>query len=275
MMVSKKMKIAGLWSLLCLMQPVYARALLNYPNAQIKLAVDENRTDYPIITSRMKRVNGVVVSDGSYRLDGHLLRKLYLLSHGHSAGSGFEFYVNQLQKIGVSTLFECQNFACGASNFWANEVFGISQLYGQDKTQSFYIGKVHGRYYSVYSVRRGNGRVYTLVDVFTPAAMNPLGGSIDLSSVGNSSELDSWVARLKKEPGLTALLVIQSSAPATLQKLDALQQQMAGIQQSLLNYFRGQGIDASRLRFNQSLVFNAAQPQEKPHIWLKIVPVSQ
>ena len=277
MMIGKVVETVRFCALVCLMllPSGYTRALPDYPNAQIQLTVDENRTDYPIITSRMKRVNGVVISDDARRLDGHLNRKLYLLSQGHSATAGFEFYLNQLQKKGVTTLFECQNFACGASNFWANEVFGISRLYGQDKTQAFYIGKQNGRYYCVYAVRRGNGRIYTLVDVFTPTASNPSRDNVLSTRSVNHSELDPWVTRLKQEPTLAALVIIQSTIPNTVARLDALQQQMSNTQRALLNYLKGQGIDANRVRFNQSLTTDAGELRDKPEIWLEIVPIAQ
>ena len=94
-------------------------------------------------------------------------RTLYQLPQGQSSESGYDFFIDKFAGLGVKELFSCRSFSCGESNFWANDIFNIALLYGQNRQQLYFMGEKQGVYYSVYSVQRGNGRIYTLVDVFT------------------------------------------------------------------------------------------------------------
>ncbi|WP_257295134.1 DUF4892 domain-containing protein [Endozoicomonas sp. YOMI1] len=277
-------------TLLCLVivPSTYASGIPTYPNARIELSIDENRQNHPIITNRMKRVNGVVTSDGAQWLDGHLIRELYFLPPGHSSNQGFEFYVSLFRGEGVETLFECRSFSCGASNFWANDIFDISTLYGQDKEQAFYIGKKLSTFYTVYAVRRGNGRIYTLVDIFKPhdyemerATEQSAGSSIfrlepGKSGIEKSSDLTSFVANMNIEPSMNALLIIHSPIPDTLAELDAWQNKMEALQENIVQYLNEQGISESRLRFSISIGTddNSLDPEVSPSFWLEIVPLN-
>lgn len=266
----------------------YGSELPAYPNARLELSADEERQNHPVITSRMKRVNGVVTSDGAQWLDGHLNRTLYLLPPGHSSSQGYDFYVNQLRDLGVETLFQCGSFSCGASNFWANDIFNISTLYGQDKEQIFYIGKNQGSYYSVYSVRRGNGRIYTLVDVFKPheyevERVNELKKSsstikllIEKGGSSKSPDLKAFVTDMSSDPSMSALFIIHSVVPDTVVELDIWQQKMDELKTSISKHLNEQGIDDSRLRFNVSVgTHEDSTGQESVQsFWLEIVPLS-
>ncbi|MGO0307207.1 DUF4892 domain-containing protein [Endozoicomonas acroporae] len=276
--------------LLCLVigPSTYASGLPAYPNARIELAIDENRQNHPIITNRMKRVNGVVTSDGAQWLDGHLIRDLYFLPPGHSSNQGYEFYVSLLQGEGVETLFECRSFSCGASNFWANDVFDISTLYGQDKEQAFYIGKKLNTFYTVYAVRRGNGRIYTLVDIFKPhdyemertieqdAGNNVFRLESGKSGIEKSSDLASFVTNMNIDSSMNALLIIHSTVPDTLAELDTWQNKMEVLQENIVQHLNEQGISESRLRFNISIGTedNSLDPGTTPSFGLEIVPLN-
>ena len=270
------------------LQFIHGSELPPYPNANSQLSVEEDRQNHPVITSRMKRVNGVVTSDGAQWLDGRLNRALYLLPSGHSSSQGYDFYVNKLHGLGVETLFQCRSFSCGASNFWANDIFNISTLYGQDKEQAFYIGNKKGRYYSVYSVRRGNGRIYTLVDIFEPhqyeaERANELKQSsgavtflIERSGLTRSPDLKSFVTAMSSDTAMNALLIIHSSVPDTLTELDTWQQKMEALKTVIKQHLNDQGINDSRLRFNVSVGTYGDLPGQTPvqSFWLEIVPLS-
>ncbi|WBA79513.1 DUF4892 domain-containing protein [Endozoicomonas sp. GU-1] len=277
-------------TLLCLVigASTYASGLPAYPNARIELAIDENRQNHPIITNRMKRVNGVVTSDGAQWLDGHLIRDLYFLPPGHSSNQGYEFYVSLLQGEGVETLFECRSFSCGASNFWANDVFDISTLYGQDKEQAFYIGNKLNTFYTVYAVRRGNGRIYTLVDIFKPhdyemertieqdAGNNVFRLEPGKSGIEKSSDLASFITNMNIDSSMNALLIIHSTVPDTLAELDTWQNKMEVLQENIVQHLNEQGISESRLRFNISIGTedNSLDPGTTPSFGLEIVPLN-
>lgn len=142
-----------------------------YPAASVNSRVSEDRTNHPIVSSPMKKVNGVVLADEMQRLDGALQRRVYQLPAGHESNDGYEFFVQQLKTQNVEPLFTCNSFSCGDSNFWANNIFRVSTLYGMGKEQHYFVGKKVMSdkvvYYTVYSVKRGNRRVYTLIDEFT------------------------------------------------------------------------------------------------------------
>ena len=240
--------------------PGYATELAAYPNAAVAQSVDEERQNHPIITDRMKRVHGVVTSDGAQWLDGQLMRSLYLLPPGHTSNQGFEFYVNSLREQGVETLFECRSFSCGASNFWANDIFAIPTLYGQDKEQAYYIGKKQASYYTVYAVRRGNGRIYALVDTFTPfdhwnkrnAERRVTGFVIPLTAPIVKADLMPFVTQMRDNPTMKALLMIRGRMPATLTEFDTRLVQMDKLQQMLLQLLDNQEVSNTRLRVNIS-----------------------
>ncbi|MCW7552426.1 DUF4892 domain-containing protein [Endozoicomonas gorgoniicola] len=145
-----------------------------YPAASVSLRVDEQRSNHPIVSSPMKKVNSVVLADEMQRLDGHLERRVYQLPSGHESDDGYQFFIQQLKARNVEPLFSCDSFGCGDSNFWANNIFRVSTLYGMSREQHYFLGrKVRPEevvYYTVYSVKRGNRRVYTLVDEFTVEA---------------------------------------------------------------------------------------------------------
>src|SRR5690606_22768606 len=81
----------------------------------------------------------------------------------------FDFYRQQLQEFNRRELFSCQARACGASNSWANNHFKILQLYGLDQFQQLAVFEVSddtaSYYVTLYSVQRGNRRVYVQLDV--------------------------------------------------------------------------------------------------------------
>lgn len=263
--------------LLTASMPGYAIEHPAYPNASVTQSVDEERQNHPIITDRMKRVHGVVTSDAAQWLDGQLVRTVYLLPPGHTSSQGFEFYVNSLREQGVETLFECRSFSCGASNFWANDIFAIPTLYGQDKEQAYYIGKKQASYYTVYAVRRGNGRIYTLVDIFTPfdhwsernAEQRVTGFVIPLTDPMVNADLMPFVTQMRDNPAMNALLMIRGQMPATLDEYDNRLMQMDKLRRMLLQLMNDQEISNARLRINISFDnTDTAAP-----FWLEAVPL--
>lgn len=270
--------------LMCsLVTPGYTSELPAYPNATVAQSVDEERQNHPVITDRMKRVHGVVTSDGAQWLDGQLIRKMYLLPPGHTSNQGFEFYVNLLREQGIGTLFECRSYSCGASNFWANDIFAIPTLYGQDKEQAYFVGKKQGKkqdkkqasYYTVYAVRRGNGRIYTLIDVFTPFEHEGNGGQrvtgfvMPLTDPIVSADLMPFVSQMHQNPASNALLMIHGQMPATLAEFDTRLMQMEKLRQSLLQLLDDQGVAGARLRVNISFDNTDASAP----FWLQAVPL--
>ncbi|GAA4648925.1 hypothetical protein GCM10023116_11990 [Kistimonas scapharcae] len=139
-----------------------------YPNADIVRYGEGEKVNYPLVASTIKKVNGVVRADEERRLDGAWRRVIYQMPDGHGSDAGFRYFSDRLDKLGVKTLYQCDGRHCGPSNLWANKVFEEANLYGLDKDQFYLLGartvENQTEYYVLYTVRRGNKRVYAMVD---------------------------------------------------------------------------------------------------------------
>ncbi|WP_211828209.1 DUF4892 domain-containing protein [Kistimonas asteriae] len=139
-----------------------------YPNADIVRHSEGKKVNYPLVASAIKKVNGVVRADEEQRLDGAWRRVIYLMPDGHGSDASFRYFSDRLEKLGVKTLYSCEGRHCGPSNLWANKVFEEANLYGLDKDQFYLLGArtvdSHTEYYVLYTVRRGNKRVYAMLD---------------------------------------------------------------------------------------------------------------
>lgn len=174
--------------LLTVIMPVTTKALdiKPYPGASVEIQINEKRNNYPLISSLMKKVNGVVLADKIQRLNGQLVRTVYQLPTGHESDDAYQFFTDQFKALSIEPMFACNSFGCGDSNFWANNIFDVSTLYGMNKEQYYYIGrKLKSEaiiYYVAYTVKRGNRRVYALVDEFAVPFVSSV-GSVQQSNI--------------------------------------------------------------------------------------------
>lgn len=96
---------------------------------------------------------------------GDLFRETHEFQRGADEKIIFDFYKNQLP-TDIKLLFSCEKRACGESNNWANDHFKIKQLYGLNQYQRYSAYQFNDDHFiTLYSVRRGNGRVYMQMDV--------------------------------------------------------------------------------------------------------------
>lgn len=254
-----------------------------FPNAQLERSELEQQQNHPVIVNRMKKVNGVVTSDDASWLEGELTRKLYLLPQGQDSKTGYDFFVDQFKTMGVKELFRCQSFSCGESNFWANDIFNIALLYGQNRQQHYFIGEKLGAYYSVYSVRRGNGRIYALVDIFRSASDSQVAdisfeqltrrGYTDLYITGNIAEsgaLDQLQYWLKQESGANLVLQVQGLVPDSLNAFDSQRATLEAAGQKILQKLINGGVDSKRVRMQTALSVSAASELPDNAIWLRV-----
>lgn len=145
-------------------------ALEEYPGARVVFRAEENTDDYRLALSIFRKTDGAWQAERQQRLQGKLTRMTLELPANHSARAGFDFYLEQLKQWNRRELFSCGARDCGASNTWANNHFKIIQLYGLDQYQYYGAYEVMTEsatpfYVSLYSVRRGNKRVYVQVDI--------------------------------------------------------------------------------------------------------------
>lgn len=143
-----------------------------FPGASITDYRQASNTVYRLPLGRMQRVDGQVAPSRSERLTGDLYRITYEIPDGFTAEDAFEHFREQLLSTDEVAQYECQGRGCGSSNYWANDVFGNRVLYGPVEGQyymaSSYRSSQNGRavqgYAALYTVTRGNRRVYAHLD---------------------------------------------------------------------------------------------------------------
>lgn len=144
---------------------------MDYPSMErfpLSYIVDYRQREVPeyrLILGGLQKVNGVVRPEGEQRVAGALTRITYRIPDGHSSEEPFRHLRNQLMEKGANVLFECQGRNCGSSNYWANSIFRYSKLYGVDRTQYYLAAQLGQSYFVIYTVIRGNKRVYAHFEV--------------------------------------------------------------------------------------------------------------
>jgi hypothetical protein len=144
--------------------------LQDYSSARVVFRSHQQVDEYRLALGSYRKTEGIWQPSRQQRLSGELTQLTLELPPNHSAESGFQFYSEQLQKYNRRELFSCRARDCGASNTWANNHFKIIQLYGLDQFQFYGAYEVMTEsptpyYVSIYSVQRGNKRVYVQVDI--------------------------------------------------------------------------------------------------------------
>ena len=141
-----------------------------FPHARVVFRSQLEDDDYILALGSFKKTEGMWNVDHHQRLSGKLTRMTLELPSTHTAEDGFQFYVQQLKKLGARELYRCDGRECGPSNSWANNHFKVIQLYGLDQHQHYAAYEViHDQkppyYVSLYAVLRGNKRVLVQLDI--------------------------------------------------------------------------------------------------------------
>ncbi|MCW8885688.1 MAG: DUF4892 domain-containing protein [Motiliproteus sp.] len=142
--------------------------LKRYPLSYIDHYSQLLAPEYRLALGTMKKVNGVLSPEQFEFVGGQLTRITYRIPSGHRSDEVFKFFTDQLDEITHEVLFSCEGRSCGSSNAWANSQFGIAKLYGIDREQYYRVVRLEGPSavtLVLYSVRRGNKRVYMHLDV--------------------------------------------------------------------------------------------------------------
>lgn len=150
-------------------QPPIFLGLEDFPEARVVFREYHPESTYLLALSTYKKVGGTWSAEREQRISGDVSRRTLELGENYSAREGFEFYRKQLEQFSMRELFACEQRECGGSINWANNHFNVIQLYGLDQHQYYGAYEVveDGRIYyaSLYSVRRGNRRVYVQLDL--------------------------------------------------------------------------------------------------------------
>lgn len=156
-----------------------AQSLSDFPQARVMFESTVTTDDYRLTLGALKKANNQWLAEREQRVSGELSRKTLEVERGFSAEEVFGFYREQLVNQGARELFYCHARDCGSSNSWANNRFGIKQLYGLDQHQWYAAFEIMREstgpvYVALYSVTRGNRRSYTQIDQIAVAEAEAL-----------------------------------------------------------------------------------------------------
>ena len=163
--------------------------------------------DYRLVKSDLKKVNNLWRAKEE-RIAAVVERSTYLLNEPISYAEALKTLKSTLSSNKhYRSLFTCECFDCGSSNGWANEYFGIKQLYGLDVYQYYTVVDTTGDSSQqtvevLYLVQRGNRQVYFQRD------------SLQLQATQAKRTEDSEVERMLTSQG--AVYVMSVSSASTL-----------------------------------------------------------
>ncbi len=143
-----------------------------YPRSKIDDFKQGETADYLLALGAPKNVNGLMRLEYSERLAGMLTRITYRAPDNESSQQVFDHFRSQINGFSYRLLFECHDRECGDSNEWANRIFEISKLYGPDRYQHYLAVQLNTDngpvFVVIYTIQRGNKRVYTQLDLLVP-----------------------------------------------------------------------------------------------------------
>lgn len=184
---------------LCFASPIFSAELnlQNYANARVILESHGKVDEYLLALGSYKKIAGSWRVDRQQRLSGSLARYTLELPDGHSASNGFDFYLDQLRNYTTRELFHCKGRDCGTSNSWANNHFKNQLLYGLDQFQQYGAYEVITAdetpfYAAIYSVQRGNKRVYLQLDLLHVDKVIELGIASSPESIIKAMESNGY-----------------------------------------------------------------------------------
>ena len=145
-----------------------------FPGAQM-ISRDEGGAVGPvrILNGPVERVDGEEVPEAFEFVQGALRQAVWLLPKRPPKVFAAH-YASQLETA-HEVIFTCEDRACGSSNYWANNVFNNSRLYGPARDQHYLLGRAADRYTMIYLARRATGQAFVLVQelMFSAEPLEP------------------------------------------------------------------------------------------------------
>lgn len=141
-----------------------------YPRAQVLENSTRSVVDYRLATGAVQKIGGRWAPEQELRKAGELSRITMQIPDGHGPEEVFQYYRQRLAGLEARAIYLCEERNCGSSNSWANDIFEVKQLYGLDGDQYYGIFEVVDdrdqlNYVAVYTVLRGNRRVYAHLEL--------------------------------------------------------------------------------------------------------------
>lgn len=140
-----------------------------FPDAQVMNKKIIEEANYRLALGPLKNVNSQWRSEREQRLRGELQRRTMETPERFSVDEIYRQLRTALQRRNARPLYTCSGLDCGSSNAWANNYFGVKQLYGLDQNQYYGAWELQSQsgalyYLSTYVVQRGNQRIYVQID---------------------------------------------------------------------------------------------------------------
>lgn len=209
--------------------------LQRFPLSYIESYEQREVPEYRLILGGIAKINGVVTPESEQRLSGLLTRITYRIPDGYRSDEPFVHFRNQLLRQGGEVIFQCGGRDCGSSNYWANAIFRTAKLYGVDRTQNYLAARVGQTYFALYTMIRGNKRVYAHLEVLQAGQddfITSLGhqGYVRLPETGELPE--SLLEYLRSNPDQQFWLVgfdrkqgsVQAGIDRSLKQVEALKE---------------------------------------------------
>jgi len=150
-----------------------ANILPKYPFSTLEQVSTQEVPDYRLVLGQLRVIGNEIRSEQRW-LSGEVKRITYQLTSGHNSQAAFSHYRDQLKTLGAEILFSCSSRDCGRSSEWATDVFKIANLYGVDREQNYLAARLEREgqltYVVLYTIMRGNQRVYAHLELMTPSA---------------------------------------------------------------------------------------------------------
>ncbi len=142
-------------------------AFPSYPRAElVERTEDDAAREYTFAMAPVEKIRRELKIENALTVMAKRRSATHLLPDGTSLDAAIAHYDGLLASANVR--FRCRGRDCGGSSQWANQIFGMSLLYGPDANQFYLAGEQAGELVSVYVVQRGNRRVYAHLVVLAP-----------------------------------------------------------------------------------------------------------
>ncbi len=166
-----------LWAQIVCASNVFAQSVdAFFPGQRVVYTEENKHTVYRLALSPLKKINGEWVSEQESLVLGSIKRQTVELGRPYGLASAWLQVQSVFAEQNATLVYSCEAMSCGSSNAWANERFGVKQLYGLDLSQFYQVWELYHRGTKqiavVYLVQRGNKRVYFQQDILTPKNQN-------------------------------------------------------------------------------------------------------
>ncbi len=140
-----------------------------FPDSRTVYSSRSEHADYRLALGPLQKNNGIWQAGREEKITATLHRRTIEVNDIFSRREVANTIANYFSSPRGRLLYSCAGLDCGSSAAWANEIFGIKQLYGLDRYQHYWVWELDGESGSniavAYAVQRGNKRIYAQIDM--------------------------------------------------------------------------------------------------------------